>query len=102
MAIVYDHLAYLADRLFVDEIICGPVAAVPGSLVVYQHMNSALLCRVLDGPRIFHAHGQRFFHHDMDTAARARLDYFAMIQSISVNKNCLRPSLLKHLFKVCK
>jgi len=45
---------------------------------------------------------KRFFHHDVDAVACAILDYFPVVKSIGVNKNCLGPSLLQHLFKVRK
>jgi len=45
MTIVYDDFCEFGHRMFVDQVESRTVAAIPGGLVIYQHVNFALLCR---------------------------------------------------------
>jgi hypothetical protein len=60
-------------------------------------MNVAALSRVGDGERIGIADGQRLFHHDVYSVARAGFNHSAMIVWGGVNQRGLRVRLSQHV-----
>ena len=78
------------------------VAAIPGGLVIHQHLDVALARGIGDGVCILGADRQRLFHHDVDAVARAYLHHFSVIKSIGVRQHGLRMRLLQHVFEIGK
>src|ERR1700674_2354963 len=66
MTVVNDDFAYIADRVLVDEIVSGVIAAIPSGLVVDEHGDFGGACGTLDGAAVFDTYGERFFHHHWD------------------------------------
>jgi len=95
-----DNLSDVADGIFVDEVVGGAIAAVPGCFEVYEDLNFSTLSGGLYGLGVFVADGEGLFHHDGDTMAGAGFDYGAMIECICVNENGLRLGFVEHVLDI--
>ena len=102
MTVVDDHLANVANRFLMDQVVGRMIAAIPRGLVIHQHLDLALARGIGDGVRILGADRQRFFHHDVDAVAGAYLHHFSVVVSIGVRQHRLRMRLLQHVFEIGK
>ena len=70
------------------------IAAVPGSLVIDQHLNFAGVRSFLDCLRVLETDSERLLHHHVNAVLRARFHDPPVIICIRVDQNGLRMNLL--------
>ena len=82
--IVDDDFANVTDRFLVNQIVRGVVAAIPRGLVIHQHLNLALACRIRHGVGVIGADRQWLFHHDGYTVPGADFHHLQVVEGIGV------------------
>ena len=70
-------------------VVGGPVAGIPGGLVVHEHLNVVLPGRTANRQCIFQRHGQGLFHHDAEPVLRGCFDHLPVLADRSVNQQSL-------------
>jgi hypothetical protein len=100
MTVVNDDFAYFADRVLVDEIVSGVIAAIPSGLVVDEHGDFGGACGTLDGAAVFDTYGERFFHHHWDAVPGANFCGAAVAIGIGVDQDGLRVSSRDHFVEI--
>jgi hypothetical protein len=96
MTVVHNHFSDFADGVFVDEVVRGAIAAVPGRFVVNEDLNFSALSGGLHGARILKAYGKGLLHHHGDAMAGAGFDHAAVVECVCVDEHCLWLGLLDH------
>src|ERR1700758_839414 len=84
------------------QIVSCVIAAVPGSLVIYQPLNLPGVRGFLDRQRVLETDSERLLHPHMHAVSRAGFHYPPVIVSVCVNQNGLRMNFLQHLVQISK
>ena len=77
-------------------VVGGPVARVPGGLVVHQDVDLGVAGRRADGQRVFKGDCQRLLNHHGDAIPRGDFDGWAMLGDGSVDQHRLGMGSLDH------
>ncbi len=80
-----------AGLLLVHQPPHGAMAAVPGGLVVDQHVDLAALRRGRDGLRVRGGHGQRLLDHHVHAVPGGDLDDLQVVEGVGVDDERLGP-----------
>ncbi len=76
------------------------MAAVPGGLVINDHLNVALVSRLLYPAGRLIADGKRLLHHDVNMARSRGFDDHRMVKGARECSDGLRLSVVEHLAQV--